>query len=69
MRFDAHWPRLARAYAGAVSVLDPGQPGAIVVPPAEALERARPLPDADELAIEGLTVGEWQALMDALAEA
>jgi hypothetical protein len=69
MRFDPQWPRLASAYAGAVSVIDPEQPGAEVVPPAEALRRVRPLPDADELAIEGLTVGEWQALMDALAGA
>ena len=77
----AFYARSARSQDGAcgvgkprtlvlVSVVEwPEQPGANVVPPAEALKRARLLPDADELAIEGLTVDEWQALMDALAEA
>jgi hypothetical protein len=40
-----------------------------VFTPAEALERALPLSNVAELAIEGLTVEEWQAFNDALAEA
>ena len=41
----------------------------MVLPPKQALELARPLPDADALAIEGLSIEEWQALQDALSEA
>ena len=47
----------------------PEEPGLQVLPPKQALERARVLPDADALAIDGLTVEEWQALQDALAQA
>ncbi len=39
----------------------------IVVPPTIALALARPLPSANELAIDGLTEVEWQALDDAVA--
>jgi hypothetical protein len=34
---------------------------------ADALRLARPLPSADELAIDGLTDDEWDAFMRALA--
>ncbi len=46
----------------------PEEPVLQVVSPVEALRRARPLPSAQEFAIEGLTEPEWQALQDALAE-
>lgn len=50
-----------------MSVVEHPEPtGVTIVSPAEAIRRAQPLPGADELAIEGLTVEEWQALMDAL---
>lgn len=39
-----------------------------IVPPEEALKRARPLPSDDEMAIEGLTDDEWKAFEKALAE-
>ena len=39
-----------------------------VLPPDAALEAARPVPSADELAIEGLTDDEWNAFLQALAE-
>lgn len=32
-----------------------------VLPPEEALKRARPLPSDEEMAIEGLTDDEWKA--------
>lgn len=47
----------------------PENAGLQVLPPKAALERARVLPDAETLAIDGLTVEEWQALQDALAQA
>lgn len=39
-----------------------------VVSPKEALQRARPLPSDDDMAIEGLTEQEWDAFERALAE-
>jgi len=42
--------------------------GLTVLPPDEALRRARPLPSDDELAIGGLTDDEWNAFREALAE-
>lgn len=47
----------------------PEEPGLRVLPPEEALLNARPLPSAEDLAIEGLTVEEWEALQAALADA
>ena len=50
-------------------VPNPDQPEVLtVVPPEEALRLARPLPDADEMAIEGLTDDEWEAFEQALAD-
>ena len=40
----------------------------VVLPPDEALRRARPVPDVEELAIEGLTIDEWDALNRVPAE-
>ena len=42
--------------------------GLTVLPPEEALQRARPLPSDDEMAIDGLTETEWRAFKAALAE-
>lgn len=42
--------------------------GLTFVDAADALRLARPLPSADELAIEGLTDDEWDAFMQALAD-
>ncbi len=49
-------------------VEEPREPALVVVSPEEALRRARPLPTADELMIEGLTAEEWRALNAILAE-
>jgi hypothetical protein len=42
--------------------------GLTVLPPEEAMKRARPLPSDEEMAIDGLTDDEWTALEMALAE-
>lgn len=42
--------------------------GLTVLPPEEALKRARPLPSDDDMAIEGLTDDEWKAFENALTE-
>jgi len=39
-----------------------------VVTPREALDRAQPLPNDDDMAVEGLTDEEWDAFEHALAE-
>ncbi|MDQ6797443.1 MAG: hypothetical protein M3011_05360 [Actinomycetota bacterium] len=39
-----------------------------VVTPKEALQRARPLPGDDDMAVEGLTDEEWDAFENALAD-
>ena len=39
-----------------------------VLPPDEAVKAARPVPDGDELTIEGLTDDEWDAFLQALTE-
>lgn len=49
-------------------VEEPRDPVLVVVQPDEALRRARPLPSADDLRIEGLTPEEWRALNAVLAE-
>lgn len=50
-------------------VPNPDEPtGLTVLPPDEALQRARPLPSDDDMAIEGLTEDEWKAFEQALAE-
>lgn len=40
-----------------------------VYAPAEALKRARPLPDRKDLVVEDVTDEEWQAFQEALADA
>jgi hypothetical protein len=49
-------------------VKQPDKPALVVLPPEEALRRARPLPSVEQLTIEGLTVDEWNALNVVLAE-
>ncbi len=58
------------AYARRVSVAEnpQGSSHLTVVAPDEALERARPLPSDDDMAIEGLTDEEWDAFKQALAD-
>lgn len=53
-----------------MSVPDSGQEpsGLTVLPPEEALRRARPVPSAADLEIDGLTESELQAFENALAE-
>ena len=60
----------AEAYAFGVSVAEhPQDPGHLtVVSPKEALQRARPLPSDDDMAIEGITDEEWDAFERALAD-
>ena len=60
----------AEAYAFDVSVADHQQePGHVtVVSPKEALQRARPLPSDEDMAIEGITDEEWDAFERALAD-
>lgn len=49
-------------------VAQPDQPtGLTVVAPDDAVRRARPVPSAKVLAIEGLTDEEWDAFEQALA--
>lgn len=58
-----------RRLAGVSVVPHPDEPtGLTVLPPEEALKRARPLPSDEEMAIEGLTDDEWKAFEKALAE-
>lgn len=54
----------------AVSVVPhPDEPNRLtVLPPREALRRARPTPSDDDIGIEGLSDEEWKAFEDALAE-
>lgn len=40
----------------------------MVLPPDEAVRRARPLPDGDEFALEDVTDDEWDEFQQALAE-
>ena len=49
-------------------VKQPEEPAMVVLPPEQALRRARPLPSVEELTIEGLTIEEWNALTAVLAE-
>jgi hypothetical protein len=49
-------------------VQQPEEPAMVVLPPEQALRRARPLPSVEELTIEGLTIEEWNALTAVLAE-
>jgi len=44
------------------------QPVLIVLPPKEALLRARPLPSDADMVIDGLTDDEWAAFQEALSE-
>jgi hypothetical protein len=49
-------------------VNQPDEHALVVLPPEEALRRARPLPSVEELTIEGLTPDEWHALNVVLSE-
>jgi hypothetical protein len=44
------------------------EPHVMVLPPDEAVRRARPLPTGDELALEDLTDDEWDAFRRALIQ-
>ncbi len=57
-------------YTGFMSVVPhPDEPVSLtLLPPAEALKAARPVPNLEDLAIEGLTEAEWKAFEQALAE-
>jgi hypothetical protein len=44
------------------------EPHVMVLPPDEAVRRARPLPDGAEFALEDITDDEWDAFQQALAE-
>jgi len=59
-----------RAYNDRVSVVPhpEEQPVLIVLPPKEALLRARPLPSDADMVIDGLTDDEWAAFQEALSE-
>ncbi len=60
--------RAGRTLARVSVVKQPEGPMLVVLPPDEALRRARPLPSVEELSIEGLTGNEWNALNNVLAE-
>ena len=68
-KFRARAPTEPRNLVPMSVVEQPEPPAVAVVSAADALRLARPLPSPEELAIEGLTIEEWQALMDALADA
>ncbi len=57
-------------YTWGMSVVPhPDEPVSLtLLPPDEALKAARPVPNLEELAIEGLTEAEWKAFEQALAE-
>ncbi len=63
-------PTAGETYARSVSVAkNPhGSSHLTVVAPDEALDRARPLPSDDDMAIEGLTDEEWDAFEQAPAD-
>lgn len=58
------------AYARCVSVAENSQEPShlMMVTPKDALQRALPLPSADDMAVEGLTDEEWDAFEQALAD-
>ena len=58
------------SYTGEITVVPhPDEPVLLtLLPPAEALKAARPVPNLEDLAIEGLTEAEWKAFEQALAE-
>jgi hypothetical protein len=48
---------------------DPPEPSHLtVVAPKDALQRARPLPSHEDMAVEGLTDEEWDAFEQAIAD-
>ena len=53
-----------------MSVISPSDEpvGLTILPPDEALERAKPVPKDEDLIIEGLTDAEWKAFAQALAD-
>ena len=58
------------AYSRCMSAIDPMREPEVltVLPPEEALRRARPVPVEKDLRIEGLTDAEWAAFEKAIAE-
>jgi hypothetical protein len=46
----------------------PERPGLRLSPPAEALRRSRALPPREQLVLEGVSIEEWEAFHQALAE-
>jgi hypothetical protein len=67
---DGGPPVVAHGTLVNVSAISPSdQPaGLTVLPPDEALQRAQPAPKDEDLIIEVLTDGEWEAFTQALAE-
>ena len=66
--------RLASEVGGhrlsAMSIAEqPDDPRMRVLPPAEALRRAKPLPPREQLVIEDVSEDDWTAFQEALAEA
>jgi len=59
---------LGSTLASISTVEEPREPPVRFSAPDEALERARPLPNREDLVIEGLTDEEWLAFQEALAE-
>jgi hypothetical protein len=57
-------------YPGCMSVAEnrEGSSHLTVVTAKEALQRAKPLPGDDDMAVEGLTDDEWDAFEQALAD-
>jgi len=51
------------------TIEQPDEPTVRVLPPDEALKRARPLPPRESLIIEDVPDEEWAAFQEALAEA
>ncbi|MHB1508100.1 MAG: hypothetical protein ACYCST_08320 [Acidimicrobiales bacterium] len=47
---------------------NPEEPRVLVLPPDQALKRARPLPRHEDLVIEDVPDEEWAAFLEALAE-
>ena len=62
-------PGRRRKLVAVSTVEQPAEPPVGVYAPEEALRRARPLPPRDLLVLEDVADAEWQAFLEALAEA
>jgi hypothetical protein len=60
--------RLVRTLGVVSTVEQPHEPTVQVLPPEEALRRARPLPRREDLVVESVTDDEWTAFLEALTE-